>query len=52
MRMLDETLADATARRWRVVDALLPRPAGATGGCGAELVAAGQDGRPLAAAGM
>jgi ribosomal protein S18 acetylase RimI-like enzyme len=50
MRMLDETLADATARRWRAVDPLLPRPGGATGGCGAELIAAGQDGRPVAVA--
>jgi len=50
MRMLDETLADATARRWRAVDPLLPRPGGAMGGCGAELIAAGQDGRPVAVA--
>jgi hypothetical protein len=50
MRMLDETLAEATARRWRAVDPLLPRPGGATGGCGAELVAAGQDGRPAGVA--
>lgn len=50
MRMPDETLADAAGRRWRAVDPLLPRPDGAVAGCGADLVAAGLDGRLVAVA--
>ena len=43
-------LADATARRWLAVDPLLPPPAGAPRGCGAELIAARHDGRTVGVA--
>jgi GNAT superfamily N-acetyltransferase len=48
--LADGTLVDAVARRWEAMDPLLPRPSAATPGCGAELVAAGGDGRLAAVA--
>jgi GNAT superfamily N-acetyltransferase len=36
------------ARRWQAIDPLLPVPAGSPPDCGAELIAAGADGQPMA----
>jgi hypothetical protein len=38
---------EAVGKRWRSIDPLLPEPGDIKGGCGAPLVALGQDGRPI-----